>query len=108
MAQSSVLSMARTWKFWKEMLTITVAMFIAAAAVYYFLMPSKLVIGSISGLSIVLSGIFANMGIVVKVSTIVLIINAILLVLAYFLIGSEFGVKTDFSEFLIWELIVVW
>ena len=108
MAQSSVLSMARTWKFWKEMLTITVAMFIAAAAVYYFLMPSKLVIGSISGLSIVLSGIFANMGIVVKVSTIVLIINAILLVLAYFLIGSEFGVKTAYSALVLGPMIDIW
>ena len=108
MAQPSILSTIRTWKFWKEMITITVAMFIAAAAVYYFLMPSKLVIGSISGLSIVLSGIFANMGIVLKVSTIVLIINAILLVLAYFLIGSEFGVKTAYSALVLGPMIDIW
>ena len=52
------------------MLIISVAMFIAAAAVYYFLVPSKLVVGSISGLSIVVSGVLAKMGIIVKVSTI--------------------------------------
>ena len=91
---NSALSAVRTWKFWKEMITITVAMFIAAASVYYFLVPSKLVVGSISGLSIVLSGIFAQAGMIVKVSTVVLIINVILIILAYFLIGKEFGAKT--------------
>ena len=45
-----------TWKFWKELIIMTVAMLIAAAAVYYFLMPSNLVIGSITGLSMVISG----------------------------------------------------
>ena len=57
MKASSIGKTLLTWKFWKEMLTITIAMSIAAAAVYYFLMPSKLVVGSISGLSIVISGI---------------------------------------------------
>ncbi len=98
----------RTLKFWKEMLIISIAMFIAAAAVYYFLLPSKLVVGSISGLSIVVSGVLANMGIAVKVSTIVLIINAILLVVAYILIGPEFGVKTAYAALVLGPLMNVW
>lgn len=98
----------RTLKFWKEMLIISIAMFIAAAAVYYFLLPSKLVVGSISGLSIVVSGVLANMGIAVKVSTIVLIINAILLVVAYILIGPEFGVKTAYAALVLGPMMNVW
>ena len=90
------------------MLTITIAMSIAAAAVYYFLMPSKLVVGSISGLSIVISGIFEKFGMVVKVSTVVFIINAILLILAWFLIGKEFGVKTAYAALVLAPLIDMW
>ena len=90
------------------MITITIAMSIAAAAVYYFLMPSKLVVGSISGLSIVISGIFEKFGMVVKVSTVVFIINAILLILAWFLIGKEFGVKTAYAALVLAPLIDMW
>ena len=108
MKASSIGKTLLTWKFWKEMLTITIAMSIAAAAVYYFLMPSKLVVGSISGLSIVISGIFEKFGMVVKVSTVVFIINAILLILAWFLIGKEFGVKTAYAALVLAPLIDMW
>ena len=47
---------------------MTVGMFIAAAAVYYFLVPSKIVVGSISGLSIVISALFENAGIAITPS----------------------------------------
>ncbi|HCZ23126.1 MAG TPA: hypothetical protein DHU72_07065 [Rikenellaceae bacterium] len=97
-----------TWKFWRDILTIFIAMSIAAAAVYYFLMPSKLVVGSISGLSIVISGVFEQMGIDVKVSVIVFLINAILLVMAYLLIGKEFGLKTAISALVLAPLIDMW
>ena len=97
-----------TWKFWKELLIMTVGMFIAAAAVYYFLVPSKIVVGSISGLSIVISALFENAGIAVKVSTVVLVINAILLVLAYFLIGKEFGLKTCYTALILGPMMDVW
>ena len=96
------------WKLGKEMIIITIAMFIAAAAVYYFLVPSKLVIGSISGLSIVISGILENAGIIMKVSNIVLIINAVLLVIAYFLIGPEFGLKTAYAALVLGPLMDLW
>ncbi len=98
----------RTLKFWKEMLIISISMFIAAAAVYYFLVPSKLVVGSISGLSIVVSGVLAGMGVVVKVSTVVLIINAVLLVIAYILIGPEFGVKTAYAALILGPMMNLW
>ena len=108
MKDSDFWASVKTPKFWRDMLTISVAMFIAAAAVYYFLVPSKLVVGSISGLSIVISGVLANMGIVVKVSTVVLIINAILLVIAYILIGPEFGVKTAYAALVLGPMMDLW
>jgi len=97
-----------TWKFWKELLIMTVGMFIAAAAVYYFLVPSKIVVGSISGLSIVISALFEQAGLAVKVSTVVLIINAILLVMAYFLIGKEFGLKTCYTALILGPMMDLW
>ena len=97
-----------TLKFWKELLIMTVGMFIAAAAVYYFLVPGKLVVGSISGLSIVVSGLLANVGIAVKVSTVVLCINGLLLVLAYFLIGKEFGAKTCYTALILGPMMDLW
>ena len=97
-----------TFKFWKELVIMTLGMSVGAAAVYYFLMPSKLIIGSISGLSIVLSEVFTNMGWAVKVSTIILVINAVLLVLAWLLIGAEFGAKTVYTALILGPLVDMW
>ena len=108
MTLQSTIAPLRTAKFWKELFIMTVGMFIAAAAVYYFLVPSKIVVGSISGLSIVISAVFENAGIALKVSTVVLIINAILLVLAYFLIGKEFGIKTCYTALILGPMMDLW
>jgi uncharacterized membrane-anchored protein YitT (DUF2179 family) len=97
-----------TFKFWKELVIMTLGMAIAAAAVYYFLMPSNLIIGSITGLSMVLSNIFTAAGIPVKVSVMVTVINAVLLVLAWFLIGKEFGAKTVYTALILGPLIDMW
>ena len=105
---NKVLNVLGTWKFWKELIIMTLGMLVGAAAVYYFLVPSKLVIGSISGLSIVIAGIFENMGIAIKVSWVVLAINAVLLVMAYFLIGKEFGAKTVYTALILGPLMDLW
>ena len=97
------LAVLGTWKFWKELLIMTIGMFFGAAAVNYFMVPSHLVIGSISGLSIVLSQILP-----VKVSVIIFVINAILLLLAWLLIGAEFGAKTVYTALILGPLIEVW
>ena len=75
------LNYLRSFKFWKELFIMTLGMAIAAAAVYYFMMPGKLVLGSISGLSIVISNLLAKFGITLKVSVVVTVINAILFIL---------------------------
>ena len=105
---TNILKPLATWKFWKELIIMTLGISVGAAAVYYFLMPSKLIIGSISGLSIVLSEIFTNIGFPIKVSTLIVVINAILLVLAWFLIGKEFGLKTVYTALILGPLVDMW
>ena len=103
-----ILSVLGKWKFWKELFIMSLGMFIAAAAVYYFLVPSKIVVGSISGLSMVLTGVLAKLGVEVKVSLVIFIINALLLVLAYFLIGAEFGIKTVYTALILGPMMELW
>lgn len=105
---NKILSVLKTRKFWIELLIMTLGMTVGAAAVYYFLVPSKLIIGSVSGLSIVLSSVLSNAGITIKVSTMVIIVNAVLLVLAYFLIGREFGLKTVYTALILGPLMDMW
>ena len=95
----------KTRKFIKEFITMTLAMGLAAVAVHYFMQPSGLVVGSISGLSIVL---YRLTGIPVSVMT--FSINLILLILAYFLIGKEFGVKTVYTALILspWLALLEW
>ena len=85
---------------------MTVGMMLGAAAVYYFLMPSHLVVGSISGLSIVINTALG--GNADTLSYWVMGINAFLLVLAFFLIGNEFGAKTVYTAMILGPLIQVW
>ncbi len=94
-----------TFKFWKELVIMTLGMAVGAAAVYYFLLPSKLIIGTISGLSIVLAELFGG---TVKVSVIVTVINAVLLLLAWILIGHEFGAKTVYTALILGPLLEFW
>ena len=103
-----ILKYLTTWKFWKELLIMTLGMAVAAAAVYYFMMPGKLVLGSISGLSIVVANVLTMIGIPVKVSWIVTAINAVLLILAWLLIGREFGAKTVYTAMILGPLLEFW
>lgn len=95
-----------TKKFWKELIIMTIGMLFGAAAVYYFLMPSHLIVGSISGLSLVINT--AMGGNADTLSLWVMGINAFLLILAFLLIGNEFGAKTVYTAMILGPLIQVW
>ena len=95
-----------TKKFWKELVVMTIGIMIGAAAVYYFLMPSKLIIGTISGLSIVINTLIG--GNPDTFSYLVMGINAFLLILAFLLIGNEFGAKTVYTAMILGPLTQVW
>ncbi len=91
-----------TKKFWKEFVVMNLGILIGAAAVYYFLMPSHLIIGTISGLSIVLNTLFG--GTADTFSYWVMGINAVLLIMAFLLIGNEFGAKTVYTAMILGPL----
>lgn len=80
----------------KEWLTITAAMFLIAAGVYYFMLPAQIVVGSISALVMVLTNLIP-----LSQSVLTLIINAVLLVVGYVFIGKEFGIKTVVTSFML-------
>ncbi len=102
----SFVSAVQTVKFWKELVLMTVGIFIGAAAVYYFLMPSHLIIGTISGLSIVINTLIH--GTPDTFSYLVMGINAFLLVLAFLLIGNEFGAKTVYTAMILGPMTQLW
>jgi len=95
-----------TAKFWRELVMMTVGMSFGAIAVYYFLMPSHLIVGSISGLSIVLNTLCG--GNADTFSYWVMGINAFLLLLAFILIGNEFGAKTVYTAMILGPLTQFW
>lgn len=108
MGSKGIFSAVLTWKFWKDFIVITLAMSIAAAAIYYFLLPGNLVLGSVSGLAIVVSNLLAGVGVTMKVSAVVTIINALCLLLGYIMLGKEFGIKTAYASLVFGPLMDFW
>lgn len=80
----------------KEFLMITFATLIVAAAVFFFLIPSHVSVGSVSGLAMVLANVIP-----LNISVITFFLNALLLVIGFLLIGSEFGIKTVYTSLLL-------
>ena len=79
----------------KEFTIITVGTIIVAAAVFFFMMPSHVSVGSGAALAMVLSNFIP-----LSVSTITLIMNVGLLVIGFLLVGPEFGIKTVYCSIL--------
>ena len=77
----------------KEIIILTAAVAIIAAAVYFFLVPSHTSVSSISGLGIVLSNFVP-----LPLSAITMILNVVLLIIGFFTCGREFGVKTVYTS----------
>lgn len=86
----------------KDFFTITVGTLIVAVAVYFFMYPSHVTVGSIAGLAQVLSNFLP-----ISPSVITLIINIILFIIGFLLVGPEFGIKTVYCGILLPVLIGV-
>ncbi len=80
----------------REFLNITVGTVIVAAAVYFFMYPSHVTVGSAAGLALVISEFVP-----LPPSLITMVMNVGLLVIGFFLIGPEFGVKTVYCAVLL-------
>lgn len=90
MKQSFGMRQIRDWG------AITVGTLIVAAAVFFFLIPSHLVVGSVSGLAVVLSNFVP-----LPVSYITMALNILFLTLGFVLVGREFGGKTIYTSLLL-------
>ena len=80
----------------KEFAMITIATAIVAAAVFFFLVPSNVSVGSISGFAIVLGNFIP-----LPISVLTMIMNVGLLIVGFLLVGREFGAKTVYTSILL-------
>lgn len=79
----------------KEFFIITVGTLIVSTAVFFFMLPSHVTVGSGTALAMVISNFIP-----LPVSVITLILNIVLLILGFLLIGPEFGAKTVYCAVL--------
>ena len=75
---------------------ITLGALFVAVAVFFFMMPSSVAVGSVSALAMVLNNFMP-----LPVSVISLVINAVLVVIGFLLIGAEFGAKTVYTSLMV-------
>ena len=76
-----------------ELFTLTAAVAIIAAAVYFFLVPSHASVSSISGLGIILTNFIP-----LPLSVITMVLNVVLLIIGFITCGREFGTKTVYTS----------
>lgn len=79
----------------KEILIISAGTLVVAAAVYFFMLPSHVSVGSGAALAMIISNFVP-----LPVSAITLALNVFLLIIGFLLIGPEFGAKTVYCAVL--------
>lgn len=80
----------------KEFALITFGTIIIATAVFFFMIPSQVSVGSASALAMVIGNFVA-----LPVSVITFIINMILLLIGFLFLGHAFGLKTVYASVLL-------
>ena len=80
----------------RDYIIITLGALASAAAIFFFMLPSNVAIGSASALAMVL-----NNFIPIPISVLNLLINVVLLIIGFILVGSEFGVKTVYVSIMV-------
>ena len=80
----------------KEFAIITFGAILAATAIYFFMLPLNIAIGSGSAIAMMLSTFIP-----LPVSMLSLGLNVILLIVGFILIGREFGIKTVYAAILV-------
>ena len=82
-------------KILKEYAIITIGVLLVDISVFFFMIPSNVVAGSISGLSLVVANLIP-----VPISVISMTFNVGLLMISFLLLGKEFGAKTVYASVL--------
>lgn len=79
-----------------DFLMITIGITIVAAAVFFFMVPSNVSVGSITALAMIIAR-----SVTLSISTLTFIMNVALLIFGYLFIGKEFGIKTVYCALLL-------
>lgn len=79
-----------------DFLVITVGIIIVAIAVFFFMVPSNVSVGSIAGLAVVLSNFIP-----LSVATLTMLMNVGLLIFGFIFIGRDFGAKTVYTAMML-------
>lgn len=89
--------MKKVYQTLREFLILSVGASLISVGIYFFEFLNHFTTGGVSGLSIILEGIFPAVG----AATFMLVINTILMILAFLVIGRSFGSKTIYCSALI-------
>ena len=81
-------------KLFKEYSLITIGIIMVAAGIYFFLVPSNLATGGVSGIAIIIGSFFPE----IPIGLVMLILNIILFIIGFLVIGSAFGFKTIYAS----------
>lgn len=76
-----------------DFILITIATALVAIAVFFFMIPSNVSVGSIAALAMVFSNFIP-----LSVATLTMIMNVALLIFGFLVIGKEFGIKTVYTS----------
>ena len=79
----------------KDFFTITLGTLVVATAVFFFMLPSQVSVGSAAALAMIMTNFIP-----LPVSTITFLLNVVLLIIGFFLVGPEFGAKTIYCALL--------
>lgn len=79
-----------------DFVVITVGIVIVAVAVFFFMVPSNVSVGSIAGLAVVLSNFIP-----LSVATLTMLMNIGLLIFGFIFIGRDFGAKTVYTAMML-------
>lgn len=80
----------------KEFCIINFGALMAAAAIFFFMLPSHVAVGSGSALAMVASNFIP-----LPVSALSLMLNVFLLILGFILVGPSFGIKTVYTSIMV-------
>lgn len=80
----------------KEYLIITFGAVLAGVAIFFFMLPSHVAVGSGTALAMVIANFVP-----LPVSAITLMLNIFLLILGFILVGREFGAKTVYAAIMV-------
>ena len=87
----------------KHFFYLNIGLLLVAAGIYYFLVPSDLAAGGVSGLAMVLNKYFSNL----PIGALMLFMNFILFIIAFFIFGKNFATRTIYSSFTLSGIIIV-